>query len=262
MVWVGVALVLVAIEAATVDFIVPHVRRGRRRRRRRGGLRRRLPSSRSIVAVLVAVALLAIVRPWLKNRIQASSRPQLMGAAAHVGRSAVAMTGSTRHGGRVKLAGETWSARTLGDDHRARRGGRRRPIDGATAIVSRARVVGELSRSPAPTAQPTPPTDERVDRPARTNRASSGEHGPTQGEGREGRGPGRHRSAAHRRRGVVIVLAHGADRAAADRADRRAPRPLHTHARRRACTSSSRSSTRCAPTSTCASRSSPSRRSP
>ncbi len=45
-------------------------------------------------------------------------------------------------GGRVKLAGETWSARTLGDDIEPGEEVVVDSIDGATAIVSRAHVVG------------------------------------------------------------------------------------------------------------------------
>jgi membrane protein implicated in regulation of membrane protease activity len=100
------------------------------------------PVVQAIVAGLVAVALLAIVRPWLKNRIQASSPQQLMGAAAHVGRSAVAIDRVNPAGGQVKLAGQTWSARTLGDDIEPGEEVVVDSIDGATAIVSRARVVG------------------------------------------------------------------------------------------------------------------------
>jgi len=90
----------------------------------------------------VAVALLAIVRPWLKNRLSASTPQQLMGAAAHVGRSAIAIDRVNPAGGRVKLSGETWSARTLGDDIEPGEEVVVDSIDGATAIVSRARVVG------------------------------------------------------------------------------------------------------------------------
>jgi membrane protein implicated in regulation of membrane protease activity len=100
------------------------------------------PVVQAVVAALVAIALLAIVRPWLKNRIQASSPQQLMGAAAHVGRSAVAIERVNPAGGQVKLAGQTWSARTLGDDIEPGEEVVVDSIDGATAIVSRAHVVG------------------------------------------------------------------------------------------------------------------------
>ena len=100
------------------------------------------PVVQAIVAALVAVALLAIGRPWLKKRFQATLPHELMGAAAHVGRSAVAIDRVNPAGGRVKLAGETWSARTLGDDIEPGEEVVVDSIDGATAIVSRAHVVG------------------------------------------------------------------------------------------------------------------------
>ena len=97
----------------------------------------------AIVAALVAVALLAIVRPWLKKPLPGhEAAPSCMGAAAHVGRSAVAIDRVNPAGGRVKLAGETWSARTLGDDIEPGEEVVVDSIDGATAIVSRAHVVG------------------------------------------------------------------------------------------------------------------------
>ena len=100
------------------------------------------PTVQAIVAALVAVALLAIVRPWLKKRLEATSPQQLMGAAAHVGRSAVAIDRVNPAGGQVKLAGQTWSARTLGDDIEPGEEVVVDSIDGATAIVSRAHIVG------------------------------------------------------------------------------------------------------------------------
>ncbi|KRB45516.1 MULTISPECIES: NfeD family protein [unclassified Terrabacter] len=141
MVWLAVALVLVAIEAVTVDFTFLMLAGGAVG----GSVAAALGASpvvQAIVAALVAVALLAIGRPWLKKRFQATLPHELMGAAAHVGRSAVAIERVNPAGGRVKLAGETWSARTLGDDIEPGEEVVVDSIDGATAIVSRAHVVG------------------------------------------------------------------------------------------------------------------------
>ena len=82
------------------------------------------------------------MRPSLKNRFQATTPQQLMGAAANVGRSAIAIDRVTPSGGLVKLAGETWSARTLGDSIEPGEEVIVDSIDGATAVVSRARLVG------------------------------------------------------------------------------------------------------------------------
>ena len=141
MVWVGVALVLVAIETVTADFTFLMIAGGAVG----GSLAAAFgasPTVQAIVAALVAVALLAIVRPWLKKRLEATSPQQLMGAAAHVGRSAVAIDRVNPAGGQVKLAGQTWSARTLGDDIEPGEEVVVDSIDGATAIVSRAHIVG------------------------------------------------------------------------------------------------------------------------
>lgn len=141
LVWLGVALVLVAVEAVTVDFTFLMLAGGAMGASVAAAVGAP-PVIQATVAALVAVALLAVVRPWLKNRFQATTPQQLMGAAANIGRSAVALDRVSPAGGRVKLAGETWSARTLGDSIEPGEEVVVDSIDGATAIVSRARVVG------------------------------------------------------------------------------------------------------------------------
>lgn len=141
MVWLGVALVLVAIETVTVDFTFLMLAGGAAG----GAIAAAVgapPVVQAIVGGLVAIALLAIVRPWLKKRFTATNAPQLMGAAANVGRSAIAIDRVNPAGGQVKLAGETWSARTLGDDIEPGEEVVVDSIEGATAIVRRAHVVG------------------------------------------------------------------------------------------------------------------------
>ncbi|MEU9804158.1 NfeD family protein [Streptomyces sp. NPDC051000] len=87
-----------------------------------------------LVFVIVSVALIAVVRP-LANRHQ---RPQhRTGIDALKGRTAVVLERVDGAGGRIKLAGEIWSARALDAD------GSYEPgqtvdvvdIDGATAVV-------------------------------------------------------------------------------------------------------------------------------
>ncbi|MEW1953629.1 NfeD family protein [Terrabacter sp. NPDC080008] len=141
MVWLGVALVLVAIETVTVDFTFLMLAGGAA-----GGAIAAAfgapPVVQAIVGGLVAVALLAIVRPWLKRHFTATQPHHVMGAAANVGRSAIAIDRVNTDGGQVKLAGETWSARTLGDDIEPGEEVVVDSIEGATAIVRRAHVVG------------------------------------------------------------------------------------------------------------------------
>ena len=140
LVWLGAALVFVAIEAATVDFTFLMLAGGALG----GSLAAALGAPvgiQSLVAGVVSIAMLLLVRPWLKRRFSVREQ-HIMGAAAHIGRSAVALDRVTPAGGRVKLSGETWSARTLSDSIEPGEEVIVDSIDGATAIVSRARVVG------------------------------------------------------------------------------------------------------------------------
>ncbi|MGY1584449.1 NfeD family protein [Streptomyces sp. MN13] len=89
-----------------------------------------------LVFVAVSVALLAVVRP-IATRHRAQ-RPQLVsGVEALKGKQAVVLERVDGSGGRVKLAGEVWSARAL-DTDRAYEVGQEVDvvdIEGATAIV-------------------------------------------------------------------------------------------------------------------------------
>ncbi len=140
LVWLGSALVFVAIEAVTADFTFLMVASGAL-----GGSVAAAVGAplliQSVVAAGVTIALLLTVRPWLKKRFSVHEH-HLMGAAAQIGRSAVALDRVTAAGGRVKLSGETWSARTLSGSIEPGEEVIVESIDGATAVVSRARVVG------------------------------------------------------------------------------------------------------------------------
>ncbi|OIJ63147.1 NfeD family protein [Streptomyces mangrovisoli] len=89
-----------------------------------------------LVFVVVSVALIAVVRP-LANR-HGTSRPGLAtGIDALKGKQAVVLERVDGAGGRIKLAGEVWSARSL-DTDRAYDVGQAVDvvdIEGATAIV-------------------------------------------------------------------------------------------------------------------------------
>jgi membrane protein implicated in regulation of membrane protease activity len=86
--------------------------------------------------VIVSVALIAVVRPIAARH--RSQRPQLVtGVDALKGRQAVVLERVDGAGGRIKLAGEVWSARSL-DTGRAYEVGQEVDvveIEGATAIV-------------------------------------------------------------------------------------------------------------------------------
>ncbi|GGX42746.1 NfeD family protein [Streptomyces chartreusis] len=89
-----------------------------------------------VAFVVVSTALIAVVRP-IANRHRAQ-RPQLAtGIEALKGKQAVVLERVDASGGRIKLAGEIWSARAL-DTDRAYEAGQEVDvvdIEGATAIV-------------------------------------------------------------------------------------------------------------------------------
>ncbi|MFC8668747.1 MULTISPECIES: NfeD family protein [Streptomyces] len=89
-----------------------------------------------VVFAVVSVALIAVVRPVAARH--RSQRPQLAtGIDALKGKQAVVLERVDSSGGRIKLAGEVWSARAL-DTGRAYEVGQEVDvveIEGATAIV-------------------------------------------------------------------------------------------------------------------------------
>jgi membrane protein implicated in regulation of membrane protease activity len=144
LVWLGLALVLAAVEVASVDFVFSMLAGGALA----GAVMAAFGvpfAVQVIVAVLVAGALLAGVRPLAKRYFTIPEGHGGIGSRAQVGRSAIVLETVTEHDGRVKLGGETWSARALpgaatylpGQEVRVA------SIEGATAIVSNAVVDGQ-----------------------------------------------------------------------------------------------------------------------
>ena len=135
--WVGLALVLGAIEAASVDFVFVMLAGGALA----GGAAAAFdaPFAVQVVsAVAVAAALLLMVRPIAQRHFMVPEGHGGIGTDAQVGRSALVLSTVTEHDGRVKLGGETWSARTAPDSAVCLPGQEVRvvSIEGATAIVS------------------------------------------------------------------------------------------------------------------------------
>ncbi len=89
------------------------------------------------VFVLASIASLAFIRPIVRRHLHMP--PQLRtGTAALVGSTAVVLERVDGHDGRIRLAGEVWSARAY-DDTQAHEPGERvtvLEIQGATALVS------------------------------------------------------------------------------------------------------------------------------
>ncbi|MEU6081727.1 NfeD family protein [Streptomyces sp. NPDC047108] len=89
-----------------------------------------------LVFAAVSVALIAVVRPIAaRHRRQRPHVPS--GVEALKGRQAVVLERVDGDGGRIKLAGEVWSARTLNSDQICEVGQQVDvvDIDGATAVV-------------------------------------------------------------------------------------------------------------------------------
>ncbi len=134
--WVGVALVLAAIEVATVDFVFVMFAGGAVA----GAAAAALGAPfffQVVVAVVAALLLLLVVRPMLKNKFMESVTDHHIGASGLVGREAWVLQAVTATDGRIKLAGETWSARLAEGGEPAGPGDQVRviAIHGATAIV-------------------------------------------------------------------------------------------------------------------------------
>ena len=135
--WLGLALVLAAVEAASVDFVFSMLAGGALA----GAVAAALGASLTvqvITACVVAGTLLAMVRPVAKRYFSVPEGHGGIGANAQVGRSAQVLETVTEHDGRVKLGGETWSARTAPDAAPCLPGHEVRvvSIEGATVIVS------------------------------------------------------------------------------------------------------------------------------
>ena len=142
--WLGIAIVLAAIEAATVDFVFLMFAGGALA----GALAALLGLPfwlQVIVAVAAALLLLGLVRPMIRRKFLDSEVDHRIGADGLVGRRAWVLQAVTETDGRVKLAGETWSARLAEGSLPAAPGDEVRviAIHGATAIVA--------SVPPAPT---------------------------------------------------------------------------------------------------------------
>ncbi|MEI2764505.1 MAG: NfeD family protein [Dermatophilaceae bacterium] len=113
--WVGVALVLGAVEMATVDFTFLMLAGGALGGGAAAALGAPLPIQ-ALVAAVTACLLLVGVRPWAKRRFSPHGPRHVMGTAAHVGRTAYVVQTVTRTTGQIRLGGEI----LVGPHHRRR----------------------------------------------------------------------------------------------------------------------------------------------
>ncbi|MEP7161469.1 MAG: NfeD family protein [Dermatophilaceae bacterium] len=148
--WLGLALVLGVVEAATVDFIFLMLAGGALAGVAASALGAPFPVQ-VITAAIASVAFLVVVRPIAKRRLDDSTRSRslLVGPQAYIGREAQVLHEVTRIDGRVRIAGEDWSARlvdgalpvAVGDHVEVV------AIEGATVVVAPHRAVQD---GPAP----------------------------------------------------------------------------------------------------------------
>lgn len=92
--------------------------------------------AQTLVFVAVSVSLLLVVRPLVKRSLRQGPGHR-SGVDALTGRQAIVLERVDGQGGRIKLAGEVWSARSLDDTASFEAGARVDvvEIDGATAVV-------------------------------------------------------------------------------------------------------------------------------
>lgn len=135
--WVGLALALIVIEMLTVDLMFLMLGGGAFAGALVGALGAPL-WAQVLIAVIVAGLLLFLVRPLAKRRLAQHSPESKTNTAAQVGRSATVVSDVTSRAGRVKLAGEVWTARSLDPELVLPIGATVEVvrIDGATAVVA------------------------------------------------------------------------------------------------------------------------------
>lgn len=133
--WLGVALILGIAETATLDLVFLMLAAGAVS----GGLAAVLGLPflvQALVAIAVSVAMLGVVRPVARRHLIPSDSIRT-GVAALVGSRGVVVEQVDASGGRVKLGGEIWSARSYDGESVIEPGAGVDvvKIEGATALV-------------------------------------------------------------------------------------------------------------------------------
>jgi membrane protein implicated in regulation of membrane protease activity len=133
--WLGVAALFGIVEVTTLDLVFAMLATGAVAAAITGLVTDSAPLQ-ILVFLVVSVAMLAVARPLALKHLRT---PQAIrtGTAALVGERGVVLETVRADGGRVKLKGEVWSARSY-DPHHTIEAGRHvevMQIDGATAVV-------------------------------------------------------------------------------------------------------------------------------
>lgn len=134
-VWLIVAVVLAGAEAASSGLLLIMFSGGALAASLAAAMGAGTVGSAAVFAI-VSVALIAFVRPIAKRHMYQPPQ-QRSGTAALIGTQAIVVEAVNGTDGRIKLAGEIWSARTLDEDARFEPGEKVSvfEIDGATAVV-------------------------------------------------------------------------------------------------------------------------------
>ena len=145
-VWLGLALVLGVVEAATADLVFLMLAGGALA----GSLAALLTLGvvgQVLVAVAVAVALLAVVRPLAKRRLTSTEPAAAIGTDRYLGAvGVVTATVTDTEGGLVRVHEDTWSAQVAGGEPAIPKGREARvcAIRGATLIVTAVPPVRDI----------------------------------------------------------------------------------------------------------------------
>lgn len=133
--WLGLAFIFGIVETTTLDLVFLMLAAGAGS----GALASLAGASfvwQMLIAIAVSVVMIGVVRPIAKRHMRVPHRVRT-GAAALVGQTAVVLERVDGDDGRIKLAGEVWSARSF-DGRTVVEPGKNVAvieIDGATALV-------------------------------------------------------------------------------------------------------------------------------
>ena len=134
--WIGIAVLLAIVEMMSLDLVLLMFALGALAAAVTAGLGAPVWVA-IIVFAAVALGLLFFVRPPMVARLHAG--PTLtQGHDSLIGKTAVVAEPVDKHGGRVKLSGEVWSARSESESDSFETGTEVQVtrIDGATAVVT------------------------------------------------------------------------------------------------------------------------------
>ena len=139
--WILAALVCGIVEVMAISFVFLMLAIGALAAGIAGALGASL-AVQMIIFVVVAVALLFVVRPFLKGRVERSTPDVRTNADALIGRTGYVTEIVGERNGRIQFSGGEWSARTEGPSIPVGVEVCVERIDGATAVVSALNPTG------------------------------------------------------------------------------------------------------------------------